>query len=103
MAVSSSLLLALGLPLVLFAILTFDQLVLLLRSAYASEWERCGRPRALLRRRSEFPWSFSGWLAAQRCSFAWVFVTPAWARTDPNARRLLLRLRLLVGTWNLVV
>jgi hypothetical protein len=63
-------------------------------------WERDGRPVGYLFRPPEATWLRSS-LAFHRCSFAWLFQTPAWVRDDSSAKRLLSRLRWFVLIWNI--
>ena len=95
--------LVLGLPVLLFCFLSFDDLVLFERTRHPAEWEKDHRPRPFLRKRLQFDASLRAWLATQRCSLTWLLVTPAWARTDPEASHLLRRHRTFVVCWCLLV
>jgi hypothetical protein len=92
-----------GLPLLFYAFLTFDSLVLLQRGRYPSEWQRAGEPCPFFRRPSGLKWSLRGRFSAQWCSMAWLFAPPSWATSDPQARQLLFRLRVLVFCWCFLV
>ena len=82
----------------LFAFITFDQLVKTEYSDFSDEWFKDGKPRGIF-------WSppgstmFSGWGEMYRISFLWLFKTPAWAREDINIRPLFKRLRFFVLIW----
>ncbi len=95
--------LVLGLPILVYCFLTFDDLVLLERERHNAAWERDRRPRTFLRRRGEFDGSFRAWLAKQRCSLSWPLMSPGWARSDPEAARLLRRHRMFVAAWCFLV
>ena len=95
--------LVLGVPILVYCFLTFDDLVLLERERHNCAWERDRRPRTFLRRRSEFDRSFPAWFATQRCSLTWPLKSPSWTRSDPEAARLLRRHRLFVAAWCFVV
>jgi len=65
-------------------------------------WEKDGRPVGFfpfLFRPPEASWWGSG-LAAQRCSFSWLFHTPLWVHGDPTAKTLLSQYRWAITTWN---
>jgi hypothetical protein len=93
---------AIGLLILLSAFRAFDKLIILEWSQHRDAWERDGSPHPFY---AAWPGkrSFKSSLATQRCSFVWLFRTPAWIGSDPEAFRLLRRLRLLVGLWNVVV
>jgi len=93
----------LGLPILIRAFLAFDTLVALERSQYPVAWESDGRPRPIIRGMFSSEFSLRGWLATQRCTFAWLFRTPGWASADPRARAALTRLRASAALWNLVI
>ena len=95
--------LLLGSPVLLYSFLTFDDLVLRERAHHHAEWEDDRRPRTFLRRTREFEWSMRSWLATQRCSLTWCFITPSWIRNDPEAGRLHRRHRRLVACWCFLV
>jgi hypothetical protein len=44
-----------------------------------------------------------GWLAFHRVAFLWFFRAPTWVQDDPEARRLLRRLRIYTALWNVGV
>jgi hypothetical protein len=95
--------LAIGLPILLMAFVSFDRLVLLQRACHGEAWERDGRPQSFFLRSEATERSLRSWLATQRCSLTWLFKAPQWAQDDPDARLPLARFRLFVGIWNLVV
>jgi|SRR6266550_739634 len=94
-------------PVLIAAFIIFDRLVRLEYSAYRSNWEADGKPHGFFWVPAESK-SAGGWLvgsrssfAFHRCTFGWLFSTPAWMRDNASARRLVFWLRLLVLTWNL--
>jgi hypothetical protein len=89
-------------PLVVLAMLTFDNLVLIERGRYPAFWEADGKPATFYRGRKRFEPSVRSGFASNRCSFVWLFVTPRWMQDDEECRRLVRRLRALVALWNLV-
>lgn len=89
-------------PLVVLAIRTFDNLVLIERGRYPAFWEADGRPATFFPDRERFEPSVRSWFAKNRCSFVWLFVTPRWMQDDEECRRLVRRLRALVALWNFV-
>ena len=93
----------LGLPILIYCFLTFDDLVLLERERHKAAWERDRRPFTFLRRRSEFDRSFRAGLATQRCTFTWPLMSPSWVRSDPEAGELLRRHRMFVAAWCFLV
>jgi len=96
-------LLLVGLPLPIWAFMTFDQLVVLQFSRHPEQWVRDRRPCTFMRPATGIPRTVRSALAAQWCSISWVFVTPAWVARDPDCAGLLRRLRLLTAAWCLIV
>jgi hypothetical protein len=86
-------------PLVVLAIRTFDNLVLIERGRYPAFWEADGRPATFSRDRESFEPS---WFATNRCCFDWLFITPRWMQDDEECRCLVRRLRIFAALWNLV-
>ena len=82
----------------LFAFITFDQIVKIEYSNFRDDWNEDGKPRGIF-------WSppggsaLSGWGEMHRISFLWLFKTPGWAAENMNIRALFNRLRLLVLIW----
>ena len=95
--------LVLGLPILIYCFLTFDDLVLLERERHKAAWERDRRPFTFLRRRREFDRSFRAGLATQKCSLTWPLMSPSWASSDPEAAGLLRRHRVFVAAWCFLV
>ena len=44
-----------------------------------------------------------GWLAFHRVAFLWLFRAPTWVQDNPEASRLLRRLRIYTALWNVGV
>jgi len=93
--------LVLSSPLVFCQMLAVDDLILLEHDHHRLQWEYDGRPRTMLRAKLRFSsgWSLRSALATQRCHRQFHFVTPAWARADREATRLIRRLRILTACW----
>jgi len=90
---------AVDLPFLLLGFRAFGALVDLERTRHPRAWERDGRPGRLA-------WSGQptrNWLSTQRCTMAWLFKTPSWVKTDPEALLQLRRSRVFIGIWNLGV
>lgn len=95
--------LVVGLSVLLSAFHAFDRSVTIQRDKYPEAWDADGRPHPF----NPFSrgWSRSvrsGW-AMQRCSMAWTFRAPDWARADAEAARWLERMRRSTVIWILVV
>jgi hypothetical protein len=75
------------------ALWLFDRLLRLERERYPAEWARDGAPMG-------FFWVpagahlFWGGFARAAVNFRWAFRTPAWARQDEQAKRLLWEMRI---------
>ena len=82
----------------LFAFITFDQLVKIEYRDFSDEWTNDGKPRGIF-------WSppgstmFSGFGEMYKISFLWLFKTPAWAKENIDIRALFKRLRLFALIW----
>jgi len=87
---------------VVAAILTFDRLVHIQRARHPRAWEADGRPGTLWRDRDQFDHSVRTWIATQRCSVSWLFVTRPWMLDDPECRVLHRRHRILAVVWTFV-
>jgi len=75
------------------AILTILRLVRAERAAV-----RTGSQRA-----DGLPTGEGDWLAFHRIALVWLFHAPPWVQEDPEARRLLWRLRICAAVWNAAV
>ena len=84
---------------VVVAMISCDRLVTIERDRSPEQWEADGSPIPMLRRHAGTTPDLLRMFATTRCCFTWIFSTPKWARSDPNARRLLLRIRLLLVVW----
>ena len=93
----------------LAAFIMFDRIVRLQYRSYRRDWEADGQPHGFFWVPREVR-TVGGWIikghssiASRRLAFVWLFSTPAWARKDENAKRLLFWLRVFVATWNISV
>ncbi len=90
----------------LWAFATWDRLIKLEFQHDPEAGSKNGKPLGLFQRRplaqyaSYGDWSRARW-SRGLLMFGWLFSTPAWARRDPEASGLLVRLRLLVVIWSL--
>jgi|SRR5688572_15995002 len=109
---TAGMILGIGLISVLFGtFLTFDQLVRLEYNSYRAQWEKDGTPRGFFWlpreywRSQDISW-FGIWKAQYKSGWAmqkpqfWIFSTPLWIKNDERAKKLLMRLRILVLIWN---
>jgi hypothetical protein len=102
MPLETTLILAVGLPLLLYSFLMFDRLV---KAEYAMnriDWEADGKPRGFFWNAPECTF-FRSNLARNRLSFHWLFSTPLWAMASPECQTWLRRLRICVLAWNILV
>jgi hypothetical protein len=79
--------------------IAFDQVIQLEYRDHHDQWERDGNPWSELRRPPGKEKGDAG--AWKRCSAAWLCSTPAWARSDVVATRLLWLYRVLALTFTL--
>ena len=91
-------------PALFAAFAAFDRLVRLEHSEYRANWEADGRPTGFVwqpdKREGAFDWTG---FARNRCSFCWLWTTPEWMRTSPEAMKLVSRLRTSTAVWNVGV
>lgn len=100
----------------LWAFLTFDQLIRLEYKNYKTDWEKDGMPYGFFWIPPElrlFPWKglteyinknkimYKSALARGWLMLSWLFSIPGWMRGDPEARKLIYRLRVLTAIWNI--
>jgi hypothetical protein len=88
--------------LVIVAMMTFDQLLIIERERFPEQWMKDGSPATFYRQRSQFKRGIKESFATNKCSMVWLFVTPQWIKGDGNAERILRRLRIIVAVWNFV-
>ena len=79
---------------------TFDRLLKLEYETYYAEWVQDGRPDGIFSHFSGSSW-FKGSFARNWLSFRWLFVTPEWMKSSPQAMKLIIRLRISASIWNL--
>ncbi len=92
----------------LWAFATWDRIIKLEFQKYPVEWQKDGKPPGYFWKTPPSAYSsywdrlraiwHRGWLIS-----AWLFRSPAWARSDAKASGLLIRFRLLVAIWNLSI
>jgi hypothetical protein len=89
-------------PLVILAMLAFDQLVVIEKERFSEQWKCDGSPATFYRQRNKFKRGLKASFATNKCSFVWLFSTPKWVKEDGNAISALCRLRILAAVWNFV-
>jgi hypothetical protein len=94
--------LILAAPLVIVAMMTFDQLIIIERGQFPAHWRNDGSPATFYQQRSQFKRGIKESFAASKCSLVWIFVTPQWIKGDEKAQGILRRLRIIVALWNFV-
>jgi hypothetical protein len=85
----------------LVGFVTFDSLVKIQHAEHVDAWLADGSPWGFFWRPpgSAFAGTFSrGWV-----SMKWILVTPEWVRDDQRAKKLLRRMRVCIGVWNVGV
>jgi hypothetical protein len=93
---------AVGLPVLLYSFIMFDRLV---KAEYAMNriaWEADGKPRGFFWNAPECSFIRSNW-ARNRLSFLWLFSTPLWAMASPECQTWLRWLRICVLAWNILL
>jgi hypothetical protein len=88
-----------GVVIVLLAMRTADELVLLQQRHHHDQWVLDGSPATFLQRSAETPWAAPAIYAAVRASLRWACFTPSWAQQEPRARALIRRFRMLLVFW----
>jgi len=89
-------------PLVIMAMLTFDQLVIIEKERFPEQWRNDGSPATFYRQRSQFKKGIKESFATNKCSLVWLFAAPQWIKGDEKAEGILRRLRIIVALWNFV-
>ena len=67
-------------PLVIMAMLTFDQLVIIEKEQFPEQWRNDGSPATFYRQRSQFKKGIKESFATNKCSLIWLFATPQWIK-----------------------
>ncbi len=89
-------------PLVIMAMLTFDQLVIVERERFPEQWKKDGSPATYYRQRSQFKRGIIESFATYKCNLVWLFATPKWIKGDEKTEGILRRLRIIAALWNFV-
>jgi hypothetical protein len=98
-------LLVLLIPSLIWAFVTFDNLIKLEYHDFYDQWVKDRQPSGMFwkpERQSYFE-SFRSGTTSQKYMFVWLFKTPEWIAGNDEASRLLKRLRVLVLVWNIGV
>jgi hypothetical protein len=92
------------LAILISTLIAFDKLIRLEYNDYRPMWEKDGRPRGAFwnapENRRRFGINLRSEWAYGRLNFIWLFVTPEWMVGNPQALRLVRRLRVLAFLWN---
>jgi hypothetical protein len=87
----------------LYGFSTFDRIVRLECERFPEEWQRDGSPGVIYGTPAPgIPRTWRSGLAAQRCMLVWLFVTPEWARENPEANRAMRKFRVCCLLSNFV-
>jgi hypothetical protein len=89
--------LVLGAPAIVVGEWTIYKLVHLEHERHRAQWEADGRPEGTWWYPGKYPRLWRG-LTKERTAAKWVRATPSWAREDPEALRLLGRLRICTAS-----
>ncbi len=90
-------------PVLIWALNTFDNLIRLEHEKFHQQWLADGRPSGLYWRPADYHPSFRGALATQKSMLFLLFRKPGWIESGDHASTLLIRYRILVLTWNIGV
>ena len=84
---------------------TLDQLIRREYEFHRAAWDSDGRPTGFMFFRPPEIERVAGWRAYRRFQYGWLFATPKWVVSDPQAKALLARTRRLsaVGHLGMVV
>ena len=92
---------AVGVPILLFGFVSFDQLIKIEHDSYRKCWERDGKPIGFLWRPAGAGWVFNG-IATQILFFRWLFIRPPWSKSSAYATTWLRRFRMCALAWNVI-
>jgi hypothetical protein len=90
-------------PILIFAFITFDNLIKLEHEDFHKQWLRDKQPIGMFWRPENYRASFGNRNASQKHMLIWLFKTPNWIEESDVASILLRRFRVLVLIWNLGV
>ena len=93
---------AVGLPLLIFIFRTFDRLVKAEYEINRNAWEADGRPRGFLGNAPECTFFRSDW-ARNRLHFSWLFSTPLWATACSECQTWLIHYRISISVWIILI
>jgi len=89
-------------PLVIVAMLAFDDLVIIEKERFPQQWKNDGSPATFFRKRNQFERGVKASFSTNKCSLVWLFSAPQWTKQDEKAANALRRLRIAAAAWNLV-
>jgi ferric iron reductase protein FhuF len=87
-------------PLLVWAFITWDNLIKLEHEKFHQQWLNDGKPTGMFWRSSKSRRSYRSGMATQKFMFMWLFKTPEWAESSDDALSLIKRYRTLVLAWN---
>jgi hypothetical protein len=93
---------AVGLPLIFYSWLMFDRLVKAEYEIKRMVWEADGKPAGFFWKAPECTFFGSSW-ARNWLSFVWLFSTPSWVAESKDYRTWLMRFRIFVLAWSVLI
>jgi hypothetical protein len=90
-------------PILLWAFITFDNLIKLEHQKFHFQWMKDGEPSGMYWRPANFHRSFRNGMATQKSMLLWLFKNPKWVESSDEASKLLKRYRVLVLAWNICI
>jgi len=88
-------------PILIWALNTFDNLIKLEYEKFHLYWIKDGKPSGLYWRPVDGSPSLQGGIATQKAMLILLFKTPEWVASSGHAWNLLKKYRILVLTWNI--
>jgi hypothetical protein len=88
-------------PVLIWAFITFDNLIKLEYEKFHQQWIKDGQPSGLFWRPDGCPPSLHGGIATQKSMLLLLFNKPEWIASSGQARKLLKKYRILVLAWNI--
>ena len=90
-------------PILIWGINTFDNLIKLEYEAFHQQWLKDGQPSGMYWRPAGYRSSFQSGFATQKSMLKFLFEKPEWIASSVQACILLKKYRILVLTWNAAI
>jgi len=87
-------------PILIWGINTFDNLIKLEYEKFHQQWLKDGQPSGMYWRPAGYHPSFKSGFSSQKSMLIFLFKKPEWIATSVQASILLKKYRILVFTWN---